>query len=674
MRQCFYGERERITEAYAKVMEWNGGHGMNESAADGAFDRRCHGEFINESRSKEDESVGDGQLHVFDYGEECPFAERYVVIMPTGEQYDISVGSGGIGWAASYIGDVGYSTRREMEEEALVVDFGGKTYHAAEVEDLSSLPSGMSKRIMELAKDCDDEWGIEGDNENQEMVAKVFGEFNGRIGEATVDEATTPFGIEADSIKAALSDFDYVDVKGDGEDWAIYVKLPVYGALVDRDGYEVEDDAHYERFSANKNKMLRDVYDVLEQEFGLDRRDYGDEFVDTDDEYGVEIYRIVPNSDNVAVKPQRKELIRAGVADSKRLYDRARKILSKSGELSNGRKNMLNSVRSQMDEIPGFIPSHGGYGREDVRKLVVAHKNRAMGESAVNEGAFSRDVEKFDTNCDIIRMDFDVLSDIVKLSDPESGDWIDDYIGHDSYAKIVDVEGINGDIAKIVCLVNEYDDDGTCLVGLVVKNRDDVVGDGEGQYSENEYADLLSRTYAVADDVLADIPGDGEQKPEKFDDYWTGRTKKERKAKKTVGESAVPDFVKLNKITGEDVKDAIDWLKASDEGCYHFKVGDTDKNEIDICIGFHDDGDNEWKIAWKIGMQSPHNAMQTDLDIDFDMPYDGESGDVYDTLTVLEDLDNLDYNAIAAEMNDVAEKVFAYQYDKDDEFVSSFED
>lgn len=472
-------EAKSLSEAYAQVMKWNSGHKINESTAQYIPDRRCHGEFINESNSKEDECVGDGQLHVFDYGEDAPFAERFVVIMPTGEKYDMSAGSGGIGWAASYDGDVGYSTRREMEEETLVVDYDGKTYHAAEVEDLSALPDGMPKRIMELAKDCDEDWGIEGDNENQDMVAKVFGEFNGRIG-----------------------------------------------------------------------------------------------------------------------------------------------------------------------------------------------------ESAVNEGAFSRDVEKFDTNCDIVRTDFDTLSDIVKLSDPERDDWINDYIDHDSYAEIVEVDGIDDDIAKVVCLVNENDDDGTCLVGLIVRNRDDVVGDGEWQHSESEYADIISHIYAIADDVLADIPGDGEQKPEKFDGYWTGRTKKLRKnATETEGvtESEVPSFVKLNKISATDVENAIEWLKENDEGCYHFKVGDTDKNEIDICIGFHDDGDG-WKIAWKIGMQSPHNAMQTDLDIDFDMPYDGESGDVYDTLTVLEDLDNLDYNAIAAEMNDVAEKVFAFQYDKDDEFVSSFED
>ena len=153
----------------------------------------CRGKKVCEAFSKEDECVGDGMLHVFDYGEDCPFAERYAVIMPTGEQYDVSVGSGGIGWAASYIGDVSYSTRREMEEEVLAVDFNGKTYYAAEVEDLSSLPEGMPKRIMEIAKDCDEDWGIEGDNENQEMVAKVFGLSTKGVEEAVEDDVDDDF-------------------------------------------------------------------------------------------------------------------------------------------------------------------------------------------------------------------------------------------------------------------------------------------------------------------------------------------------------------------------------------------------------------------------------------------------------------------------------------------------
>lgn len=323
---------------------------------------------------------------------------------------------------------------------------------------------------------------------------------------------------------------------------------------------------------------------------------------------------------------------------------------------------------------------------EAYNSMYVNKSNHSVNESTkkkacgrrICEGAFSRDVEVFDTNCDIVRTDLDVLSDIVKLSDTERGDWINDYIDRNSYAKIVDVEGIDGDVAKIVCLVNKYDDDGTCLVGLIVKNRDDVVGDNEWQYSENEYADLISRIYAIADDVLADIPGDGEQKPGKFDDYWTGRTKKERKARKTVGESAVPDFVKadLKKIDADTVRSFVEDLKNDAATCCSFRVGNTDKNGVFIVVGLTDDGEEDYSIGWQIGIQPLGNgfSMKTDMDFDFPMPSDDESGDVYDTYEVLGDAENLDYDALADRMNKTAEEVFAYQYEKDDDFVSSFDD
>ena len=116
---------------------------------------------------------------------------------------------------------------------------------------------------------------------------------------------------------------------------------------------------------------------------------------------------------------------------------------------------------------------------------------------------------------------------------------------------------------------------------------------------------------------------------------------------------------KLPKITGETVKGFVEWLKAEDCGCCHFKVGDTENNEIDIVVGWHDFGD-EWGIAWKIGMQSFKNAMQCDMDIDFLMPYDTESGEVYDTLEGIGE--GVDYDALAQVMNETAEKVYRFQY------------
>lgn len=97
--------------------------------------------------------------------------------------------------------------------------------------------------------------------------------------------------------------------------------------------------------------------------------------------------------------------------------------------------------------------------------------------------------------------------------------------------------------------------------------------------------------------------------------------------------------MKTEKIDAKTLKGFVEWLKKENCGCCHFKVCDTETREIDICVGWHNYGDgpkengyNNWKVCWKIGMQKFNNAMQTDLDIDFDMPYDPVSGEVFDTL------------------------------------------
>lgn len=124
---------------------------------------------------------------------------------------------------------------------------------------------------------------------------------------------------------------------------------------------------------------------------------------------------------------------------------------------------------------------------------------------------------------------------------------------------------------------------------------------------------------------------------------------------------------KLPKIDGKKLKDWASWLKEKDCGCCHMKIGDTELHEVDICMGWHryeEDVDGKcapvWKIAWKIGWQSFNNYMQTDLDIDFDMPWPcNEYGDVYDTLSEVGEPKTMkDWNRLAAEINRTARDVF----------------
>lgn len=141
--------------------------------------------------------------------------------------------------------------------------------------------------------------------------------------------------------------------------------------------------------------------------------------------------------------------------------------------------------------------------------------------------------------------------------------------------------------------------------------------------------------------------------------------------------------MKLPKINGKTVKEQVEWLKKENCGCYHFHLTDTDNYSMHICIGWHDYGEghiemskdgshplqkwvpdpNSWRIAWKIGMETFNNAMQTDLDIDFIMPYD-DNGDVYDTLSEIGEPKTMkEWNAIAAEMNRAAKGAVKFQID-----------
>ncbi len=118
-------------------------------------------------------------------------------------------------------------------------------------------------------------------------------------------------------------------------------------------------------------------------------------------------------------------------------------------------------------------------------------------------------------------------------------------------------------------------------------------------------------------------------------------------------------YEKLAKIDGKTLKDWHDWLVKEDMGCCHVPFAEDEKYVYSVCMGWHDTGKEGWKIAWEIGRQSHINIMQSDLDLDFEQPWDEETGDVDDTLSLV-DADE-DWDALAAVVRATAERV-ADQY------------
>ena len=165
----------------------------------------------------------------------------------------------------------------------------------------------------------------------------------------------------------------------------------------------------------------------------------------------------------------------------------------------------------------------------------------------------------------------------------------------------------------------------------------------------------------------------------------------------------------LRKLTGKLIKWWYHWLHTEGDGCCSVCFDSTEKYNYVVCMGWHHYDDEMvldkngnpvqgehgikyrpvWKIAWKIGRQTRNNAMQCDFDVDFEMPYDDETGDVDDTLETIEcekivhkpykylgktchpwrwsvPAGYRDWNALAARMRRQARRVFKNWKDEDE--------
>lgn len=128
----------------------------------------------------------------------------------------------------------------------------------------------------------------------------------------------------------------------------------------------------------------------------------------------------------------------------------------------------------------------------------------------------------------------------------------------------------------------------------------------------------------------------------------------------------------LKKITGKDIKEAVDWLLKEKQGCVHQVLGRTDEGtELCLVIGWADIGydleevkkngyeDEGYYICSKIGYQHRNNGMQSDFEWDFPMPYNPETGDVWDTDTYVAKGDEQSWQTDADMYNKEAEKIWA---------------
>lgn len=125
----------------------------------------------------------------------------------------------------------------------------------------------------------------------------------------------------------------------------------------------------------------------------------------------------------------------------------------------------------------------------------------------------------------------------------------------------------------------------------------------------------------------------------------------------------------LKQITAKDFKDAVSSL-TNGYTCWHKLLGRTDAGtELVFVIGWSDAGydeddakqngyaDGRYTICSKIACQSRYNGSQSDYDGDFEMPYDKETGDVWDTDTMVSNNES-DWETDAATYNKDAQDIW----------------
>ena len=91
----------------------------------------------------------------------------------------------------------------------------------------------------------------------------------------------------------------------------------------------------------------------------------------------------------------------------------------------------------------------------------------------------------------------------------------------------------------------------------------------------------------------------------------------------------------ISYLTGKVLKSWYEDLKKNEKegGCCSINFGDTDTWNYCICMGWTDgyDPNEEFKSRWRLAVgpkrQKRNNVMQCDFDLDFDYPYNKDTGD-----------------------------------------------
>ena len=147
------------------------------------------------------------------------------------------------------------------------------------------------------------------------------------------------------------------------------------------------------------------------------------------------------------------------------------------------------------------------------------------------------------------------------------------------------------------------------------------IGEGDSVIREHIFMQL-AKILDVKYDVIYDKWLDGEDTP--------AIVKESAKRARKLAESS--DVVNVSDIKNKVIKQAQRAFKEKDYTCtYLVPLGVIGKNRWAIAIAWMDyDNDDNWQVFAKVGFQ-PKNSIMQEYDMDWDMPYDEDTGEVWDT-------------------------------------------
>lgn len=114
----------------------------------------------------------------------------------------------------------------------------------------------------------------------------------------------------------------------------------------------------------------------------------------------------------------------------------------------------------------------------------------------------------------------------------------------------------------------------------------------------------------------------------------------------------------------QGLAEAIRTMEAASDhlGCAWVSLAEDRRMRYVIVVGWADDGEGHDELRAKVARQPLDSAMQCDYDIDWEMPYDERTGEVWDTDVAVSSDDAWDQDWLVGQAGELARTGFRVRF------------